>query len=202
MASLFTTERRAEVLDNLKTFFQADEQIAGLVLVGSGAKKAQDSYSGLDLLVVVKNGAVFRSTYRKWRERLLTLFTVAYHYEQESDVDKAVWSLMLDDFLEVNLYFSRLLNLKAVSKPWCILFDQTISEDIEKILQATYSAERIAAPTRYYKQMMSTIWQPIIKCVAALNRKDIWRAMHMLDQVRQQTIELAALNYNVDAVNY
>ena len=79
MTSLFTAERRADVLDNLKTFFQADEQIAGLVLVGSGAKPEQDSYSGIDLLVVVKNGAVFLSTYRKWRERLLTLFNVAYH---------------------------------------------------------------------------------------------------------------------------
>ena len=202
MSSLFTAERRAEVLDTLKMFFQADDQIAGLVLVGSGAKESQDAYSGLDLLVIVKNGAVFLSTYRKWRERLLMLFKVAYHYEQESSVDSAVWSLMLDDYLEINLYFSRLLNVKAVSESWCILFDNTISQDVEKTLKATYSAERVAAPTRYYKEMMASIWQPILKCVAALNRKEIWRAMYMLDDIRRQTIELAALNYNVDTANY
>jgi predicted nucleotidyltransferase len=202
MSSLFTAERRTEVLDSLKLFFKADDQIAGLVLVGSGAKETQDAYSGLDLLVVVKNGAVFLSTYRKWRERVLSLFPVAYHFEQDTGVDKATWTLMLDDFLEINLYFSRLMNLTAVRKPWCVLFDQTLSQDVEKALDVTFSSERNLAPTRYYKQTMTTIWQPILKCVAALNRHETWRAMYMLDQIRQQTIELAALNYNIETTNY
>jgi hypothetical protein len=49
---------------------------------------------------------------------------------------------------------------------------------------------------------MTTIWQPIIKCVAALNRGETWRSLHMLDQIRTQTIELAAMNYKVDTANF
>ena len=96
-----------------------------------------------------------------------------------------------------------MLNLAAVSKPWCVIFDQTLSEDIEKTLEASYSAERIAAPTRFYRQMMTTIWQPILKCVAGTQSPTKHGvALYMLDEIREQTIQLAAMNYDIDTANY
>jgi len=203
VTELFAVERRAEVLTSLVTFLRVDEQIAGLVQVGSGAKEGvQDQYGGIDLLVVIKNGAVFPSVYRKWRERIVTLFPVSFSFESKATAESALYSLMLNDYMEINLYFTRVQNLKAETKPWKVLFDQTETQDIEPILEATYQAERVAAPSRTYARMMASIWQPIIKCVIAMNRDETWRALYMLEQVREQTIELAAMNYGVDTANY
>lgn len=202
MSELFSIERRNQVLENIVTFMKVDEHIASLVLVGSAAGEGQDRYGGLDLLVVLKNGAVFPTIYRKWRERIVTLLPVTFHFEAAESNETASYSLMLDDYLEVNLYFVRVQNLKAETKPWKILFDQTQTKDIEPILEATYQAERIAAPSRTYQRMMASIWQPIVKCVTALNRGEIWRALYMLEEVREQTIELSAMNYGLDTVNY
>lgn len=202
MTALFTAKQRIETLTNLATFFRADEQIASVVLVGSSAEINPDKYSGLDLLVVVKNGAVFASVYRKWKERLVGLLPVCYHFEQAASLDYATYSLLLHDYLEINLFFWRVRNLTATQKVWQILFDQTETQEIEGILQATYTEEAIITPIRTYRRIMGTIWQPLVKCVAALNRGETWRALHMLEQLRNQTIELAAMTYGVDTRNY
>lgn len=202
MTSLFKPKRRVEVLESLVTFFQADQNIAGLVLVGSTAEKAQDIYSGLDLLVVVANGSVFPSIYRKWKARLCELLPIAYEFEQSSEMYSATYAIMLEDYLEINLYFTPLKTLVAERAPWQVLFDQSQAQDVGPTLETTYHKESIAAPTRIYKHMLSSIWQPIIKCVAAVNRGDMWRALHMLDIIRNQTVQLAAMNYSVDAQNY
>jgi len=202
MSALFTAERRDEVLKNLQTFLQADDQIAGAVLVGSGVRGFQDNYSGIDLLVAVKNGTIFPSVYAKWKDRLLTLFPIVYHFESVNDPETGICSLMFDNYLEVNLNFMPLRCLVAARKPWCVLFDQTELQEVEPTLQNSYRETIVEAPTRAYLDLMSMIWQPVIKCVTALNRDETWRALHMLERVRNQTIELAAMNYDVDTRNY
>lgn len=202
MTVLFTQRRRDDVLDKLTAFFAADHAIAGLVLVGSSAEQDMDSYSGIDLLVVIANGAVFPSVYRKWKTRLHDILPVAYEFEAESGIDYASYAMMLDDYLEINLFFSPLKSLVAERRPWQVIFDHTQTEDILPTLQATYRTESVAGPARTYQLMLSSIWQAIIKCVAAINRNETWRALHMLERIRHQTIELAALNHNVDTRNY
>lgn len=202
MTALFTPKRRVEVLDNLTTFFKADQSIAGLVLVGSTVEETIDIYSGLDLLVVIANGSIFPSVYRKWKTRLNELLPVAYEFEVETTLDGNTYAIMLEDYLEINLYFTPLKSLVAEQTPWKVLFDQTQTQDVEPTLETTYQAERTIAPTRTYRHMMASIWQPIIKCVAAINRGEVWRALHMLDQIRHQTVLIAAMNYNVDTRNY
>ncbi len=202
MIALFSQRRRLDVLDRLKTFFATDSAIAGLVLVGSSAEEDMDRFSGLDLLVVVANGSVFPSIYRKWKNRLYDLLPLLYEFEVESSFDHAVYSMMLEDYLEINLYFSPVKTLVAHREPWHVLFDHSSNEDIQATLEATYRKEQILKPVRTYEQMMASIWQPILKCVIALNRGETWRALHMLDLIRQQTIELASINHNVDTRNY
>lgn len=202
MTTLFTQRRRLDVLDKLTSFFATDNAIAGLVLVGSSVEDDMDDFSGLDLLVVIANGAVYPSVYRKWKTRLYDLMPLAYEFELEASFDHAIYSMMLHNFLEINLYFSPLKTLVAHRQPWHVIFDHSPNEDIQLILEASYQRETVIGPARRYQHMMTSIWQPIIKCVAALSRNEIWRSLHMLDGIRQQTIELASLNYDVDSRNY
>ncbi|MEO1287165.1 MAG: aminoglycoside 6-adenylyltransferase [Chloroflexota bacterium] len=202
MTVLFSQRRRVDVLDKLTAFFSADSAIAGLVLVGSSADTITDDFSGLDFLVVVSNGAVFPSVYRKWKYRLRDIFDVAYEYEAESGIDRASYAMMLSDYLEVTFFFTPYKSLVVHRRPWHIIFDQTASEDLSSTLQARFRTERIVGPARTYQLMVNSIWQPILKCVAALNRNEIWRALHMLERIRHQTIELAALNHDLDMRHY
>lgn len=202
MTELFSQRRRLDVLDKLITFFGADHTIEGLVLVGSSTGEDMDQYSGLDLLVVVANGAVFPSVYRKWRNRLREILPLAYEFEGERGVDRASYSMMLEDYLEINLYFSALKTLVATSKPWKILYDRTPAEDIQLTLEASFHTENIVGHARRYQDMLMSIWYPVIKCVAAINRGEMWRATYMLEQIRQQTIELASMNHGIDIRNY
>ncbi len=202
MTELFTQRRRLDVLDKLTTFFAADHAIAGLVLVGSSAEEDMDLFSGLDLLVVVNNGAVFPSVYHKWKNRLCEILPVAYDFEAETSVDHATYSIMLDDYLEINLYFSQLKTLIARRHPWHVIFDATPAQDVLPTLHASYRTESIAGPARQYQLMITSTWQAIIKCVAAIHRDELWRALHMLERLRHQSIELAALNYDIDIRNY
>jgi Streptomycin adenylyltransferase len=202
MTEHFTPRRRVEVLENFIAFFGADHSIAGLVLVGSSAESEPDIFSGLDFLVIVANGAIFPSVYRKWKQRLHDILPLAYEFEAENRIDYAAYSLMLEDYLELNLYFMPQKSLLIESNPWQVLFDHSSSQDIEQALENAYRKERSIAPSRSYKQMLDSIWQPIIKAVSALNRGETWRVLYMLDRLRQQTIEIAAMNYEVDTRNY
>lgn len=199
---IFTARRRHDVLDRLITFFQADNMVAGLVLVGSAAEQDLDMYAGLDLLVAVTNGAVFPSVYRKWKRRLTDVLPVAYDFEIGASIDHGTFVLMLEDYMEITLYFLPMKNLVADRRPWQVLFDDSTTDPIEDVLRTSYTKEMAMGPTRIYKQMMDSIWQPIVKCVAAINRGQVWKALHMLDRLRHQTIMLAALNHAVDTRNY
>lgn len=202
MTELFSQRRRLDVLDKLEIFFSADNSIAGLVLVGSSAEEDMDMYSGLDLLVIVNNGSVFPSVYRKWKARLGNILPVAFDFEANSGFDYADYSMMLEDYLEINLYFTPLKKLVATRSSWQLIFDATPAEDILPILEASYRTESIVGPARKYELMLTSTWQPIIKCVAAINRNEFWRAYHMLERLRHQTIELAALNHDIDTGHY
>lgn len=199
MSELFTLERRTSVLDNLKVFFEADDQIAGLASIGLLAGDFHDQpYEGIELLVVVRDSAVFASTYLKWRDRLHGLLPVAYSFESEITVDSVTCHIMLTDFLEITLHFIRMRNLTVKRTPWQVLFDQTLSQDLADYLHHACREETAAQPTRTYRQMMRTIWQPILKCVNALHKEEFWRALHMLTIIREETIRLAAINHQID----
>jgi len=202
MTEMFNARRRQDVLDRLFTFFQSDSAIVGLVLVGSAAEAEPDNFSGLDFIVVVANGAVFPSVFRKWRTRISEILPVQYEHEAHSAIDSGAVAMMLNDYLEITLYFVSLKNLVVDQSPWQVLFDQTTGEDITDKLEHSFRREKVTGPVRTYQQMMESIWQPIVKCVAAINRGELWRALHMIERIRNQTIELAAINYGVDIRNY
>lgn len=202
MTPIFSPQRRDEVLENLRTFLQADEQVAGVVLLGPLAQGRQDLFGGLALQIVVKNGAVFPSLYRKWKQRLQALFPAAYLFEENVTEHSARLHLMLSDYLELDLHLVRLAHLRARRKPWKVLFDQTLANELEGKLNATYQPSPHDRPTRLYQETMSTVWRPIVRCVAAVKRGDVWQAIYMLDTLRHLTIQIAAVNHDLEAAEF
>jgi hypothetical protein len=196
MAELYTPQRRAEIQDNLLTFLQTDEQIAGVVVVGSGAEGYRDSYSDINLVIAIADNVTVYAVYHKWKARLIALYPRLAGYEEQQSNDTVRFVCLLDNFLVLDLQFIKLRLVAARHKPWHIIFDRTNS--LHERLEKAYAEEQKVAPLREYTRLMETIWQPILKCVAALRRNEIWRALHLLEALRNQAVQLAGMNHDID----
>jgi predicted nucleotidyltransferase len=196
MAELYTSERRAEILENLLTFFQTDEQIVGLVLVGSGAVGFRDAYSDINLLVVADNEIPVYALFHKWNTRLNALYPRLTAFEQVNSNEAYHIRCLLENYLALDLQFIKLRRLSAYNQPWQVVVDRT-GEMLER-LEKTYAEELTTAPIREYTRIMETVWMPILKCVAALRRNEIWRALYLLEELRKQAVELAGMNHGLD----
>jgi predicted nucleotidyltransferase len=200
MAELYTPQRRAEIQENLLTFLQTDEQIAGVVLVGSGAEEYRDSYSDINLLIAVADNMTVYAVYHKWKTRLIALYPRIAGYEIQQANEAFHYTSLLDNFLVLDLQFAKARRTIAHHKPWKICFDRTGT--LQETLEKAYSDEQNEAPLREYTRLIDTIWQPILKCATALRRNEIWRALHLLEGLRNQVVEIAGMNHNIDTHDF
>lgn len=200
MAELFTPERRTEILENLLIFLQTDEQVSGVVMVGSTADDFRDTYSDINLLVIVADSLPVYPVYHKWKTRFTALYNRLSGFEMRQDGECYHFGCLLDNYLGLEMQFLKLEKLVATRKPWKIAFDR--AGNLATHLERTYAEEQLAAPVREYKRIMETIWQPILKCVAALRRDEIWRALYLLEDLRDSAVRIAGMNHGVDTYGF
>lgn len=199
MAELYTPQRRAEIQENLLTFLQTDEQIVGVITVGSGAQGFRDSYSDVNLLIVVSDDATTYGVYSKWKTRLVALYPRIAGFE-EQDTETFRYVCLLDNYLSLDLQFTKLRRLMARHKPWHVAFDR--SGKLPELLDKAYAAEQDAAPLREYHRIVETVWQPVLKCAIALRRDETWRALYLLEYLRSQAVQLAGINHGIDTRDF
>lgn len=201
MGMLFTPERRAEIFQNLIAFLQADESIVGAVSLGSTASDFRDENSDINLIGVVRNGAIFATAYTKWHERLLHLFPVVHTcITRQSDYEVRLL-LLLEHFLILDVHFVKLGLLSAEHKPWHVVFDRT-EGDIPAILERTYDEEVAQAPLRVYTSIIDALWYRAMKCAIAIKRGETWHAMHLIETIRDDAVRLAGLNHRIVTDHY
>jgi len=201
MQSIFTVERRQQVLDNLITFFKADEGINGVVLVGSTAEGFADHYSDINLLLVVRNGVILQSAFLKWRERLLTLYAVTSSFEIRASDHEHHLTCLLHNSLILSLTFIKQSQIKIAHPQWKVIEDRTADTHLDELLTHAHQNDRVQAPRRQLDEVINHIWWDIAKCMTAIQRDELWRALHLLERVRHSCIELAAVHYDVNIVD-
>lgn len=196
MAELFTPERRVEILENLLIFLKTDDQISGVVMVGSTAENFRDNYSDINLLVITADNLPVYPVYHKWKTRFTALYNRLSSFETGYDGERYHFGCLLDNYLSLEMHFLKLEKLIAKRKPWQIAFDRV--GNLEHHLERTYAEEQMVAPVREYTRIMETIWLPIMKCVAALRRDEIWRALYLLEELRDKAVQIAGMNHGID----
>lgn len=197
---LFTPERREQIYINLLTFLKTDDNIMGVVVVGSATTGYRDHYSGIDLMVVMKQAVHVTDALHKWRARLETLYTTVAHFEDTSRLDYAHYTVLLDNFLLIDIQFVTLSHLRKEIPPYIVAFDT--GNEIEQTLAHEPNEPIHHTPQTTYMQIMQAAWQPMIKGLISVKREDIWRAIYMLEMVRDYTVELAGLRYDLDVRSF
>ncbi len=198
--ALVTPQERYDILERLVELFKADDQVIGLLLVGSGVNGFQDAYSDIDLIVVLADDRVFVSMYQALKAKIQQAFNVFYHFEQLVSTEDTTLIMMLDNFLELDIQFVKGRVLAMRDKQWLVRYDRY--GDLDKRVQESFSETQMLAPRRIYLRVVERIWQPVLKCVAALNRNEIWHALHMLEQIRNETVHLAGINHRVQTSGF
>jgi|GEM_PF-1166789 len=197
---LFTPERREQIYVNLLTFLKTDDNIMGVVVVGSATSGYRDHYSGIDLMVVMKEAKQISDVLHKWRARLETLYTTIAHHEDTARLDYAHYSVLLDNFLMIDMQFVTLSYLRQEIPPYTVAFDN--GDEIAAVLAHEPDTPIHPNPQMTYTKIIGAAWQSMIKGLIAVKRGDIWRAIYMLELVRDYTVELAGVRYDLDVRNF
>jgi hypothetical protein len=114
---------RDEVVDRLADVLRHDERIAGLVLIGSGAIGYLDERSDVDLIAVVANGHDEGTVSDDLIGAVCDALPVVW--QLESATIPTLRSLLLEGYLEVDLSFAALDQLRATEPRCKVVFDHT-----------------------------------------------------------------------------
>ena len=191
---MFTKLKREEVLQQLITGFKKDTRIVSAVLVGSGAIGFTDEYSDIDIIVVVDPLHPTRSVFQEWVQRLQQELSVIHYFEVSSNENSFLAGFLLPDCLEVDFGVVSTDELTARKDLWKVLYDRT--GKIETKLQISWEAHEKDDPQAVGKKM-SSVWHYIIQSVVSVQRKQLWRAMHNLEEVRNRGLRLAGLRHEL-----
>ena len=188
------------MLDQLVAAFAEDPHVAGLVLVGSGAVGFADPYSDIDLCVVVNEPDQARHAFDAWGGRFHEMLRVSEQLESVRGEDVFLWVMLLENFLELDVCFLPLTSLSARRERWKVLFDRT--DRIAGIMQQSWDARTEPDVRRVYERIIASIWHYVIHGVVAVQRKQYWRALCELEEIRNQTIELLGLRHGIETKRF
>ncbi len=199
-AHLFSPEERQEVLDCILIALRTDDRIAGVLIVGSGAIGFEDSYSDIDLSVVVAAEKDVFPVFREWKEQIEKLFTVIHSFETTYGPNNYLYGFLLDGFLELDIGFLCLANLFAKRERWNIAFDR--SGKIENIMLSSWENRPQPDIQADYLNRINSIWHYITHVVIALKRRQPWKSLHYLEVIRNRTVELAGLHNGLETRHF
>jgi len=197
---IFSPEKRQRYLDRILTALQADNRIAGVLIVGSGAVGFDDIYSDIDLCVVVAKETDLPTVFREWKDKIETLLPVIHFFEVNYGPNNYLYGFLLDGFVELDMGFVCLTNLSARRERWKVAFDR--SGKIENIMRSSWKKKSQPDIRSIYQSRINSIWHYIIHVVVALKRNQPWRALHYLEVIRNRTIELAGLRRGLETKHF
>lgn len=177
-----------------------DGRIAGVVLVGSGAVGFQDEFSDIDLSVVVRRRDNIEVVFREWGERLRRMLPVVGHFETRYAADSLLWGFLLQNYLEIDMGFLCLDNLTARSDRWKVIFDRM--GRIDSILQKSWENRSAVDVKGAYLANFNGVWHYITHVAILAERGQFLRAVHYLEELRNDTVEIAGLRLGLRADNF
>ncbi len=195
-----THDPRERALTRLLELLEARSEVVGVVLLGSGATGFKDRYSDLDLLVILDDSAIFALAYEKIKQPVLSLLEVLFHFEIMRSSEEMLFVGMLANYLELDMTVVMQRALVFRDAEYKILLDRTGA--LPAVLDDAFSETQTIAPRRAYLEIVERIWQPVLRCIAAIQRGETWRAIHMLETIREQIVILAGLNHKVHTRGY
>ncbi|WP_421378302.1 aminoglycoside 6-adenylyltransferase [Bacillus salacetis] len=177
-----------KTIDALKTL----DSVEGVVQIGSGVEGYKDEYSDIDLMVAT--GRVEDAEYTKERvHQVLSEFHPAYIKEKKFTKDIFLLIVILDNQLEFNISIVPREMLSVRSPLWKVIVDKTglVSEKMNKENEAFLNR------TLKYNVGFDLPFE-FVYCARSLekelNRNNLIYALRMLEEMREFTLIVQALN--------
>ena len=196
----YSPATRAAILDRLLTALQSDTRVTGLLVVGSGAEGFEDAHSDIDLCAVTTSVDDVRTAFQECGLKIHELLPVFHSHEVPRTPNVYLWSFLLENFLEIDLSFLCLDDLKATRDRWKTVFDR--SGRIEGIMQSSWENRPKPNLEEIYRYRLDSIWHYIKYAVVAIHRKQPWRAIYEIEQIRNQAIELRGLRVELETKRF
>jgi predicted nucleotidyltransferase len=191
---LFTEHDRFEVSRKLINLLKADNRIEGIVLVGSAAVGYFDEFSDIDLVAVVNLQHSTQEVFEYWKQTIQKVLTPVNYFEVEYNKNNFLAGFLLPGCLEVDFGVVSLNELIAKKERWKVIHDRT--GIIETRLQKSWGERKIEDPLLIGLQL-SSVWHYIIQAVVSIQRNQLWRAKHNLEEVRNRGLRLAGLRHGL-----
>ena len=184
----------------LLTALQSDERIAGLLVVGSGSEGFEDDHSDIDLCAVTTSADDVQPAFQEWGVKIREMLPVFHSLESVRAPNVYLWVCLLENFLEIDLCFLCLDDLHARRNRWKTVFDR--SGRIEGIMQSSWANRPKPNLEETYRYRLGSIWHCIKHAAIAVQRKQPWRAIFELEQIRNQTVELRGLREELETKRF
>ncbi|TDQ41160.1 nucleotidyltransferase domain-containing protein [Aureibacillus halotolerans] len=196
---MFTESERAHTLSAYVAFAKEIDAVLGIALVGSGARGFRDSYSDIDLLTVVKEpddvSKVQPIVNRYFKQTQHIQFQKTYTHEE----DIWVTCYLFGNHLGVDLGLWSLKKLRATKPHWRILFDR--DDILSARLTATAPQKLSPSMTTFIDEALSMCWQFFRNAAVSIQRKDVIKARHDMDVLRQHVIDIICLSHGIQHDN-
>ena len=196
----YSPATRDAILDRLLTALQSDKRIIGLLVVGSGAEGFEDIHSDIDLCAVTSLVDEVQPAFQEWGVKISEMFSLFHSLESVRAPNVYLWVFLLENFLEIDLCFLCSDDLRATRNRWKTVLDR--SGKIENIQQSSWDNRPKPNLEETYRYRLSSIWHYIKHAIVAVQRKQPWRAIYEIEQIRNQTVELRGLRDKLETKRF
>ena len=196
----YSPATREAILDRLLNALRSDKRLVGLLVVGSGAEGFEDDHSDIDLCAVTTSADDVRPAFQEWGEKIRQMLPTFHSLESPRAPNIYLWVFFLENFLEIDLCFLCLNDLRATRNRWNTILDR--SGRIESIMQSSWENRPKPNLEEAYRFRLSSIWHCIKHAAIAVQRQQPWRAIYELEQIRDRVIELRGLREELETKRF
>lgn len=197
---MFTPFDREKILQQILAGLEPDHRILSVVLVGSGAIGFNDEFSDIDLVAVVDPQYPATDIFQDWVQRLRDDQPVIEWFEISFNADNHLAGFLLDGCLEIDFGVVTPGELVAKRPHWRVVYDR--SGKVNAQLQWSWVSHQTAGVLETVEQYRRSTWHYITQTAFSVQRGQLWRAMHNLEEVRNRTIRLAGLRYGLETSHF
>ncbi|MBB6217887.1 putative nucleotidyltransferase [Anaerosolibacter carboniphilus] len=191
---------RKDALEKLIKICRSIENIDGVILVGSGAEGFTDKWSDIDLSIVICQEEKTRQVWDKINEKIICTFDIMKILYNEYGENNFLSAILLNNYLELDIGVLAINRLVAKRKSWNVLYDK--SGIITKKLNDTWQERKIPDLNARVENSLNSIWYHIKNGVMALKRKKSYRVIKEIEELRNEIIEIRALQENKTAKHF
>jgi hypothetical protein len=163
----------------------------GVLVVGSGAVGFTDTYSDIDLAVIVERAEEVKPAFDDWGKSIAEMFAVLSCVPVQRAPNIFLYAMLLGGFLELDISFQCLDDLTARRARWRVAWDR--SGRIDEIMRVSWDTHPEPDRAGFYHQYMEGTWHYVNHVGLSAARGQLWRAISDLELIRARVIELAGL---------